>query len=173
MADKREQKPTSQSHHRDGAGPQDRPSSRRGFLLRSALASLALAAAGSLWALGKFSLFTGRQKKLIHVGKCGDFVPGTWRLLSDTPIYLLATDRGLAAMSARCTHLGCTVRRRGEGFACPCHGSTFNMRGEALTPPATEPLHWLQVSVIAGAVYVDPDQQVEAETFVQVGGCAV
>jgi ubiquinol-cytochrome c reductase iron-sulfur subunit len=42
-------------------------------------------------------------------------------------------------VSANCTHLGCipkVVESGAEGWACPCHGSVFDMTGRILRGPA-------------------------------------
>ncbi len=41
-----------------------------------------------------------------------------------------------AAVSAVCSHLGCTVLPGGPGYACPCHGSTFGLDGTLMQGPA-------------------------------------
>ena len=52
---------------------------------------------------------------------------------------------GPEALSLRCTHLGCEVRRDGDGFACPCHGSRYDGVGNAVRGPAKRPLEALAV----------------------------
>ena len=45
------------------------------------------------------------------------------------------------AFSAVCTHQGCAVAPEPERFACPCHGSVFNLEtGAPEGGPAREPL---------------------------------
>ena len=51
-------------------------------------------------------------------------------------------DGVLHAVSARCTHLGCSVRFNDaeRSWDCPCHGSRFALDGAVLQGPAVEPL---------------------------------
>ncbi len=53
---------------------------------------------------------------------------------------------GARALSARCSHLGCTVApaEGGGELVCPCHGSRYDLAGAVLQGPAREPLAVLE-----------------------------
>lgn len=51
--------------------------------------------------------------------------------------------------TAVCTHLGCTVNMVETGYACPCHGSTYDKHGLNTGGPAPLPL--VYYSVFKGA----------------------
>lgn len=44
------------------------------------------------------------------------------------------------ALSRVCTHAGCTINLASQGFACPCHGSRYNLQGNVTNGPAVTAL---------------------------------
>ena len=52
----------------------------------------------------------------------------------------VSQDENFHAISTFCTHAGCTVALAEKEFACPCHGSRFDLKGKVLQGPATAPL---------------------------------
>ena len=77
-------------------------------------------------------------------------------------VVVARNQRGIHAISMRCTHLDCGLTRHTNGFACPCHGSRFDNRGKPVRGPATEALPWYSVQIDEGWVLVDLDREVEA-----------
>lgn len=62
--------------------------------------------------------------------------------VGETQLLLHRSDEStIHAFSAVCTHQGCAVGTEPERFACPCHGSIFNLEtGAAEGGPASDPL---------------------------------
>ncbi|MGK8479482.1 Rieske 2Fe-2S domain-containing protein, partial [Stutzerimonas stutzeri] len=61
----------------------------------------------------------------------------------DEQIAVWRDDAGtLHAVSAACTHMGCSVtwNNADRTWDCPCHGSIFQADGEVIHGPAIEPL---------------------------------
>lgn len=63
-------------------------------------------------------------------------------------ILIINTGTKIVALSAICTHQGCTVGYySGAGdIECPCHGSVFSTTGSVIKGPAFSPLHSYPVS---------------------------
>ncbi len=73
------------------------------------------------------------------------------RLGSDRVILLKDKDQKIRAMSARCTHEGCTVQFvKTDGIVwCACHNGKFALDGRVISGPPPRPL-------AAFAVEIDP-----------------
>ena len=58
------------------------------------------------------------------------------------------TETTVAAFSAICTHMGCTVAPAGKELDCPCHGSRYNATtGAVLSGPAPRALPAVAVKI--------------------------
>ncbi len=89
-------------------------------------------------------------------------VPGVYDEHWDAhDVYLVSDGIKLAALSAVCTHLGCSVQfRPGQlAFLCPCHESRFDTRGVLQRGLAKRSLERLGLSLQQGVVRVDPTQK--------------
>jgi cytochrome b6-f complex iron-sulfur subunit len=81
------------------------------------------------------------------LGAAENYPLGTKVILPKIPAILSHSEKGFSAISLVCTHLGCTVDKSAEGFACPCHGSRFDEKGVVTHGPANKPLQSLRVEV--------------------------
>jgi cytochrome b6-f complex iron-sulfur subunit len=136
---------------------------RRSFLslasLGSFLAALGTAAAGIL-RLPSPSVLPGPLRRL-KLGPPEQYSPGSETAFAEENLVLFRDDEGFYAISTTCTHLGCAVARSANGFACPCHGSRFDNKGNVVAGPAPRPLPWLEVSRAAnGDLVVNADNEV-------------
>jgi Rieske Fe-S protein len=53
------------------------------------------------------------------------------------------SDGTFRALVLQCTHATNQLTTTGDGFACPAHGSTFDIEGNVTRGPAQHPLHEL------------------------------
>jgi cytochrome b6-f complex iron-sulfur subunit len=72
----------------------------------------------------------------------------------DPVILIRKDDQKYLALSAVCTHLRCFVRPSKQFLLCPCHGSTFDLEGNAVRGPAEKPLKRYTVAVSDGTVEI-------------------
>jgi cytochrome b6-f complex iron-sulfur subunit len=101
----------------------------------------------------------------VKVGLPAEFPEGL-KFLPDLRLFVFREGNVFHAISAVCTHLGCTVRAEAlsqpetksvEGttlrlthrFQCPCHGSKYAGDGSNVAGPAPQPLAWYHLSVSA------------------------
>ena len=137
--------------------------SRRGFLGKVWLLLGGVALAEAVWVVSDF--FKPRRRRatddgtgsVIIAGPVDRFEPGSVTAFPEGRFYLARlVDGGFLALHRECTHLGCTVpwSKEEQRFVCPCHASSYDIRGVVLSSPAPRPLDWLPVRVENGIVKV-------------------
>lgn len=144
---------------------------RRSFLSFASLgtffAAIGTAVAGIL-RLPNPAVLPGPVRRF-KLGPPEQFAAGAETVFADQNLVLFRDDQGFYAITSTCTHLGCTVARTKEGFACPCHGSRFDSRGRVVGGPAPRPLPWLEVGRSAnGDLVVNADNEVPEGTRYRV-----
>ena len=96
---------------------------------------------------------------LHRVCRISELNPGEVRRIDDPPVAVFNVNGGFFAISDVCTHAEASLSEGqvdGETVECPLHGACFDLRtGEALTPPAIEPVQTFAVVLQDDEVYVD------------------
>jgi len=151
-----------ETHSPEGAGE----TSRRSFL---AIAAAGGAVAGCLahaaaWGRALSPLVKYEPPSVRRLGPPARFPEGTTFLPAEG-VFVLRAENQLKALSAVCTHLGCTVDKTAEGFRCPCHGSVFGPDGGNRAGPAPRPLPWRPLALAGdGSLLVDLGAETGPET---------
>lgn len=87
----------------------------------------------------------------------GDSQPYTDPGSGEAAIVLRRPDGRLYAVSAVCTHAGCTLRYSRDTLTCPCHNSTFDIpTGAPERGPARKPLATARVTERGGRIVAPP-----------------
>lgn len=156
---------------------------RREFMMKAGLgagvAGLGLQATASLRSLVPNVSYDAPTT--VKVGLPAEFPDGL-KFLPDQRLFVFREGQTFHAISAVCTHLGCTVRaeamsqpevkevdglktRLTHRFLCPCHGSSYEGDGRAIAGPAPRGLAWyhLSIAVDDGALVVDLAQEVSRD----------
>lgn len=77
-----------------------------------------------------------------------DDIPGEGALIiPEKKLAVLRKKGEFEVYSTICTHLGCNVSFSKEGFACPCHGSRFDIAGNVIKGPAIKPLNKVKFKI--------------------------
>lgn len=163
---------------KNGQAPEDRNQgteiSRRNFLNRLWIGLGLLALVELVYVCltflrrGKPKTASGDDPARITCGPVKNYDPGTVTAFVRGRFYLARlADGGFLAISRRCTHLDCTVPwiEEDKRFACPCHGSTFDITGQVISSPATRPLAIYPVFIENNIVSVDIRQSIQRSEF--------
>jgi len=164
----------------DAKHPQ--PADRRDFLVKlgvgAGFVAITAQAGASLRSL--VPNVTYDAPTTVKVGPPGEFPDGL-KFLPDERLFVFRDGKTFHAISAVCTHLGCTVRaealarpeeatvqgqtlRLTHRFMCPCHGSRYKGDGSNVSGPAPTPLPWVPpvVSPDDGQLVVDLADEVDS-----------
>jgi menaquinol-cytochrome c reductase iron-sulfur subunit len=165
------------------------PADRRDFLLKfgagAGVAAITAQAAASLRSLVPNVSYDAPTT--VKLGPPVDFPDGL-KFLPDERLFVFRTGNTFHAVSAVCTHLGCTVRaealsnvqtetiggrevRLTHRFLCPCHGSEYKGDGSNVSGPAPKSLAWYRLSVAPddGQLVVDLADEVGTDFRLTVG----
>jgi cytochrome b6-f complex iron-sulfur subunit len=107
-------------------------------------------------------------KALITAGAVNKFEPNSVTAFVRGRFYLARLeDGGFLALSSKCTHLGCTVPwvEKEMKFACPCHGSAFDITGNVIHSPAPRPLDIYPIVIENDVVKVDTSKPIKRNQF--------
>ena len=156
---------TSESNPKSAIQNPKSEASRRDFL--------ALAGRGALWAtagvtvvaLLRYLSFTEATPPQVFVLNEPNAYPlNSTTSVADGRAFIGHDERGLYAINATCTHLGCLVKQSTAGFNCPCHGSRYTASGAVTNGPATQPLNYSALAINAdGKVVLDLSQIVAGD----------
>ncbi len=145
--------------------------SRRNFLTKIGIGAGAVAVVGQAGASLRSLVpnVSYDSPTTVKLGTPTDFQEGM-KYLPDERLFVMRKGNAFHAISAVCTHLGCTVRAEtlaagGQRFLCPCHGSQYTGDGVNVAGPAPKPLAWHPLSIAAddGQLVVDLAEEVDRD----------
>ena len=96
----------------------------------------------------------------VIAAKLGEMKPNSGKIFrfgSKPGLLILDADgETYHAVSASCTHLGCTVQYKGDAkeIWCPCHNGVYNMNGANVSGPPPRPLQKFNVHVRGDQIFV-------------------
>ncbi|MBP7845768.1 MAG: ubiquinol-cytochrome c reductase iron-sulfur subunit [Proteobacteria bacterium] len=82
-------------------------------------------------------------------------------------VWIYKSPTGIVALSAVCTHLGCTPNwlNAEDKFKCPCHGSGFRSSGLNFEGPAPRPLERFAIALDdSGQIVIDKSRSIRKLT---------
>ena len=105
---------------------------------------------------------------IVTAGAVEGFAPNSVTAFVKGKFYLARLeDGGFLALSRTCTHLGCSVPwvEKEMKFACPCHGSAFDISGNVIDAPAPRALDIYPISIENNIIKVDTRAPTKRSAF--------
>jgi len=98
------------------------------------------------------------ESDLALAAKVGELKPNTGKIFrfgTRPALLILEPDGKYAALSAVCTHLGCTVQYRPDlhNVWCACHNGMYDLNGRNISGPPPRPLQAYEVIVKGDGIY--------------------
>lgn len=95
----------------------------------------------------------------VVAGKVGDLKPNgskVFRFGTRPALLVLTADGQYHALSAVCTHLGCTVQYRSDlhEIWCACHNGLYDLNGRNISGPPPRPLDEFEVHIRGDEIVV-------------------
>jgi cytochrome b6-f complex iron-sulfur subunit len=105
---------------------------------------------------------------IITAGAVESYAPNSVTAFVRGKFYLARLeDGGFLALSRKCTHLGCSIPwvEKEMRFACPCHGSAFDITGNVIEAPAPRALDIYPITIENKIIKVDTSKLIKRSTF--------
>lgn len=108
-----------------------------------------------------------KGEKVFVAGKVGDFKVGEVVYFRKEKAFIKKLEGGFLAFSAVCPHLNCVVNwnQMIKKFECPCHGASFDPKGEVLEGPPPRPLDLYKLQIIDEKLVVDTSSLIVRKNF--------
>lgn len=134
--------------------------SRRSFLALLGVGACLVGAGGLVSASFLGFLYPNAMKippMIFSIGRPSQVLARDGKVFNAKQKVFIETLSGkVRVQTAVCTHLGCTVNMVETGYACPCHGSTYDRHGRNTGGPAPLPLVYFHVfKGASGDIMVD------------------
>lgn len=128
---------------------QDPVVTRRSFLAFMGVGACILGAGSFFTASALGYLYPNAMKvppSIFSIGRPEEVLARDGKVFDPKQKVFIETLSGrVRVQTAVCTHLGCTVNLVETGYACPCHGSTYDRYGRNTGGPAPQPLVFYNV----------------------------
>jgi Rieske Fe-S protein len=126
---------------------QNKTTNRRNFLKILGLTGITAFSASILYPVFSF-LRPPKQREvevsMVNAGKIADLKKDSFRIIrfGNEPVIIIPSNDKFVALSARCTHLDCTVQylKDKNVIWCACHNGKYDLTGRNISGPPPRPL---------------------------------